>query len=157
MRQLLHTLLGLAASALACAALVPPLAVADRVYHSEHLRLAAVGDAPLRSGFVQNIKAEGPRIYAHEIFVLNGARKRTVYTVTRDFFFQDPECAGSLVFHDVDIAELRTNASGNARADVFVEPAEVAGFEGVHGVMWTVRDAGGAIAYRTPCTAVTLD
>jgi hypothetical protein len=157
MRQLLHTLLGLTASALACAALVPPFAAADRVYHTEHLSLAAVGGAPLRSGFVQNIKAEGPRIYAHEIFVLNGARKRTTYTVTRDFFFQDPECAGSLVFHDEDIAELRTNASGNAREDVFVEPAEVAGFEGVHGVMWTVRDAGGAVAYRTACTAVTLD
>jgi hypothetical protein len=157
MRQLLHTLLGLTALALACAALVPPFAAADRVYHTEHLSLAAVSGAPLRSGFVQNIKAEGPRIYAHEIFVLKGAPARTTYTVTRDFFFQDPACAGSLVFHDEDIAELRTNASGNARGDVFVEPAEVAGFEGVHGVTWTVRDAGGAIAYRTSCTAVTLD
>jgi hypothetical protein len=157
LRFRLRRLLWLTASAAAFAALAPLPAAADRVYHSEHLDLAAVGGAPLRSGFVQNIKAEGPRIYAHEIFVLNGARKRTVYTVTRDFFFQDPECAGSLVFHDVDIAELRTNASGNARGDVFVEPAEVAGFEGVHGVEWTVRDAAGAIAYRTSCTAVTLD
>jgi hypothetical protein len=156
MRQLLHTLLGLTASALACAALVPSLASADRVYHSEHLNFASVGGAPLRSGFVQNIKAEGPRIYAHEIFVLNGARARTAYTVTRDFFFEDPECTGAIVFHS-DVATLRTNASGNARGDVFVEPGEVEGFAGVHGVMWTVRDASGAVAYQTRCTAVTLD
>jgi hypothetical protein len=156
LRFRLRRLLWLTASAAALAALAPLPAAADRVYHSEHLDLAAVGGAPLRSGFVQNIKAEGPRIYAHEIFVLNGARARTTYTVTRDFFFQDPECAGDLVFHE-DVATLRTNASGNARGDVFVDPAAVEGFEGVHGVTWTVRDAGGAIAYRTSCTAVTLD
>ena len=124
-RPRLRRLLWLIASAVAFAAVAPLPAAADRVYHSEHLALAAVGGAPLRSGFVQNIKAEGPRIYAHEIFVLNGASARTTYTVTRDFFFQDPACAGSLVFHDEGIATLRTNASGNARADVIVRPAEV--------------------------------
>jgi hypothetical protein len=156
LRSRLKQLLWLTASAAAFAALAPLPAAADRVYHSEHLKLAAVGGAPLRSGFVQNIKAEGPRIYAHEIFVLNGARRRTTYTVTRDFFFQDPECAGDLVFHE-RVATLRTNASGNARGDVVVKPASVAGFEGVHGVTWTLRDAAGVIAYRTSCTAVTLD
>jgi hypothetical protein len=142
-------------SAAAVAALLPPVAAADRVYHSEHLRLAPVGGAPLRSGFVENIKAEGPSVYAHEIFVLNGARARTSYTVTRNFFFLDPECDGQSV--DSDVANLRTNASGNARGDVFVPPAEVEGFEGVHGVMWTVEDTGGTPVYQTRCTAVTLD
>jgi hypothetical protein len=143
-------------SAAAAAALVAPTAAADRVYHSEHLRLTPVGGAPLRSGFVENIKAEGPRVYAHEIFALNGARARTTYTVTRNFFFLDPECDGQVVFPS-DVATLRTNTSGNARGDVFVRPSEVAGFEGVHGVRWTVQDASGALAYRTRCTAVTLD
>jgi hypothetical protein len=138
------------------AALLPPAATADRVYHSEHLRFAPMGGAPLRSGFVENIKAEGPMIYAHEIFVLNGARASTTYTVTRNFFFLDPECDGQLVF-DEDVAILPTNASGNARGDVFVRPADVAGFEGVHGVRWTVRDAGGTVTYQTRCTVVTLD
>jgi hypothetical protein len=156
LRIRLRRLLWLTASAAAVAALAPLPAAADRVYHTEHLELAAIGGAPLRSGFVQNIKAEGPIIYAHEIFVLNGARRRTTYTVTRDFFFQDPTCAGNLVFHE-DVATLRTNASGNARGDAFVEPAAVAGLEGVHGVTWTVRIAGGAVAYQTSCTAVTLD
>jgi hypothetical protein len=155
LRVRLRRLLWLTASAAALAALAPLPAAGDRVYHSEHLNLAAVGGAPLRSGFVENIKAEGPRIYAHEIFVLNGARPRATYTVTRDFFVLDPDCAGGLVFHS-DVATLRTNAAGNARGDAVVEPADVAGFEGVHGVTWTVRN-GGAIAYRTSCTAVTLD
>jgi hypothetical protein len=143
-------------SAATAAALLPSIAAADRVYHSEHLRFAPVGGAPLRSGFVENIKAEGPRIYAHEIFVLNGARSRTTYTVTRNFFFLDPECDGQLVF-DSDVATLRTNASGNARGDVFVTPGDVEGFQGVHGVMWTVRDAGNTVTYQTRCTTVTLD
>lgn len=61
-----RTALALATAAVAVAALAP-LAAADAVYHSEHLDLVPVGNAPLRSGFVQNIKAEGPTIYAHEV------------------------------------------------------------------------------------------
>ena len=145
----------LTVSAATVAALLPTVASADRVYHSEHLRLAPMNDAPLRSGFVENIKAEGPRVYAHEVFHLNGARARTTYIVTRNFFL-DPECSGQLVFLS-DVATLRTNASGNARGDVFVRPSEVEGFQGVHGVRWTVRDSSGALTYQTRCTAVTLD
>jgi hypothetical protein len=76
--------------------------------------------------------------------------------VTRHFFFLDPDCDGDLVFAS-DLAVMRTNAAGNARGDLFVTPQEAAGLEGVHGVMWTVQDAAGAVAYRTACTAVTLD
>jgi hypothetical protein len=104
----------LTALAGAVVALVPSFAAADRVYHSEHLRFEPVGGAPLRSGFVENIKAEGPRVYAHEIFVLNGTRPRATYTVTRNFFFLDPYCDGAVVF-DEQVAALRTNAAGNAR------------------------------------------
>ena len=146
------------ASAIAAVAIasLAPSAAADSVYHTEHLRLAAVGGEPLRSGFVQNIKAEGPQVYAHEIFALNGARSRTSYTFTRDFYFQDPECDDSLVFHE-DVATLRTNASGNARGDTVIRPEDVAGFEGLHGVRWTVSNAAGVAVYRTSCTTVTLD
>jgi len=137
-------------------AVAAPLAAADAVYHTEHLDLAPVGNAPLRSGFVQNIKADGPEIYAHEIFVLNGALPSTAYTATRNFFYLDPECDGTLVFPS-DVAALSTNAAGNARADIFVTPEEAAGLAGVHGVMWTVKTSSGAVVYRTECTAVTLD
>ena len=145
------------AAALAAIAVAATPAHADRVYHSEHLKLAAVDGAPLRSGFVENIKADGPKVYAHEIFVLNGARPTAAYTVTRNFFPFDPDCSGDNGVFASDVATLTTNRSGNARGDVFVRPEEVAGFEGVHGVKWTVRDSGGAIAFRTSCTAVTLD
>ncbi len=67
-----------------------PLAAADAVYHTEHLPLKPVGGAPLRSGFVQNIKAEGPNVYAHELFQVNGAVPSTTYIVTRRFFAVRP-------------------------------------------------------------------
>lgn len=159
----LWRLLSLTVSSAVVMALGPPPAAADRVYHSEHLRLSAIGGAPLRSGFVENMKAQGPRIYAHENFHLNGADPRTTYVVTRDFFFLDPGCDGNLVFHS-EVATLRTNGSGNARGHAVVRPADVAGFEGTHGVMWTVRTATGTVrtatgtvAYQTSCTDVTLD
>jgi len=145
------------AASLAAIALATPPAHADRVYHSEHLALAPVGGAPLRSGFVQNIKAEGPVVYAHEIFALNGAGPRSTYTVTRNLFPFDSDCSGENGVFASDVATLRTNRSGNARDDVFVRPAEVAGFEGVHGVKWTVHDARDALVYQTVCTTVTLD
>src|ERR671922_1120630 len=145
------------AASLAAIGLATTPAQADRVYHSEHLDLASIGGAPLKSGFVQNIKADGPVVYAHEIFVLNGAGPGTTYTVTRNFFPFDQDCSGDNGVFASDVATLTTNRSGNARGDVFVRPEEVAGFEGVHGVKWTVRDSGGAIAFRTSCTAVTLD
>jgi hypothetical protein len=148
-------LLSIAAAAALLAALAPP-AAADRIYHSQHLGLTPVGGAPLRSGFVENIRAEGPQIYAHEIFVLNGAAPKATYTVTRHFFVQAPACDGNFVLPS-DVALLSTNRSGNARGDVVVRPAEVAGFQGTHGVIWTVRNDAGAVAYHTACTAVTLD
>ena len=147
-------LLWLIVSAAVVAALLPAVAAADRVYHSEHLRLTPVGEAPLRSGFVENIKAEGPRIYAHEIFVLNGARARTTYTVTRHFFLGET-CSGTVFAQE--IATLETNVRGNAHGDLFVAPADVEGFEGKHGVMWTFENASGAVAYETRCTTVTID
>jgi hypothetical protein len=141
----------------ACVAWLPAVASADRVYHSEHLVLTSVGGAPLRSGFVENIKAEGPTLYAHEVFVLNGASPDTTFTVTRNFFFLQADCSGEgPVFMD-EVAVLQTNAAGNARGDVLVRPAEVAGAEGVSGVFWSVADETGTVVYETACTAVTLD
>jgi hypothetical protein len=145
MKHVAPPLLVLAVTA-AIVAAVAPHAAADAVYHTEHLALTPVGGAPLRSGFVQNIKAEGPRVYAHELFVLNGAAPNTTYTVTRRFFFQAPKCDGTLVFPS-DLTTLETNKAGNAKDDLFVTPEEAAGLAGVHGVLWTVRDGSGRIRY----------
>jgi hypothetical protein len=148
--------LALAASVTAAAALAP-LAAADAVYHTEHLALTPVGGAPLRSGFVQNIKAEGPEVYAHELFVLNGAAPGTTYTVTRNLYVFDPACGGGGLFAS-PVGTITTNAAGSGRDDVFVRPEEVPGFlVGEHGVLWTVTDASGSILYQTACNTVTLD
>lgn len=155
MKQGVPRFLVLAVTAAIVAALAP-LAAADAVYHTERLALTPVGGASLRSGFVQNIKAQGPKVYAHEVFVLNGSAPNATFVVTRRFFFQDPECDGTLVFPQ-DLTTLDTNGAGNATADVFVEPEDTAGFAGVHGVLWTMRDGSGVIRYQTVCTAVTLD
>ena len=143
-------------------AVVVPAAAADSVYHTEKLPLASVGGAPLRSGFVLNIKANGPTIYAHEIYVLDGAAPGETYTVTNNFYdtvtddVDDADrCVGE--FFPIDTATLTTGPRGNGRADVFFVPADVEGLEGVHGVIWTLRDANGDLAYQTTCTAVTLD
>jgi len=146
----LATLLGLvAAAALASGA------SADRTYHSQHLELTPVGSAPLRSGFVQNIKAQGPTVYAHELVVLNGASPSTTYTVMRNFFFLQPDCSGD-VFAEF-VTELETNRAGNGRSDLVIRPADVAGFEGLHGVYFSIADETGTVLYRTACSAVTLD
>jgi hypothetical protein len=147
--------LALLVSVLAFAVIVPG-AAADSVYHTEKIALAAVGDGPLRSGFVLNIKAQGPTIYAHEVYVLTGATPHETYTVTNNFYVADPECIGTDVY-PTDTALMTTGPRGNARADVFFVPADVEGFEGIHGVIWTLRDPNGNLAYQTTCTAVTLD
>jgi hypothetical protein len=145
------------AASIAALAAVPAAAGADAVYHTQHMELEAVGDVPLRSGFVQNIKANGPTIYAHEVYVLSGAAPRATYTVTNNFFFEDPTCTDLGSNFPTDTGQLRTNRAGNARADVFFVPADVAGFEGVHGVMWTIQNAAGEVVYKTGCSIVTLD
>ncbi len=59
-----------AAFATTAVAVATPLAAADAVYHSQHIALNPIGGAPLRSGFVENIHADGPQVYAHELYVL---------------------------------------------------------------------------------------
>jgi hypothetical protein len=133
--------LGLVVSVSATAVIVPA-AAADSAYHTEKLPLAAVGGPPLQSGFVLNIKAQGPTIYAHEVYVLNGAAPRASYTVTNNFYFADPECIGTEVF-PTDTAVMTTGPRGNGRADVFFVPA-TSRVSGVHGVIWTLQDYNGA-------------
>ena len=147
-----------ACTAAAVVGVLAPTAGADAVYHTDHLALSAVGGAPLRSGFVQNIKASGPQIYARELYVLNGAKPNSTYIVTRYFHPFNDECGGSAA-SDV-LARLVTNAAGNAKAEIVVRPEEIppvlVDLKRKHGVLWRVSDATG-VAYETPCAAVTID
>ena len=132
--------------------LLPPAAAANSMYHSEHLKLNArrrsTAAAPVWSGEHQGEEFQGSRhrdlrpeqhqhtgdLHGHEELLPRGEK-----------------CSGT-VFPS-DVATLRTNASGNARGDAFISPADVVGFEGKHAVMWNSHhrgrcwEDGGAPAY----------
>jgi hypothetical protein len=136
--------------------LLPSPAAGDAVYQSQHLALNPVGGAPLRSGFVENIHPNGPQVYAHEVYVLNGAQPNTSYQVVLLIFPLRTSCAGSPIA--IPTAQLSTNASGNGKAQVFFRPADVppALRSGTHGLIWQLS-AGGSVVYETSCSPVTLD
>jgi hypothetical protein len=131
-------------------------AAADEVYHSEHMPLEPVGSAPLRTGFVENTHANGPAIYAQEIYVLNGAAPNTEYEMHLVAYAFDPECQGTPT--DFGFVALTTNLHGNGRAKRVFRPDDVPTElrEATHGIRWEVTTAGTTV-YETRCTAVTLD
>jgi hypothetical protein len=147
----------LTAGLAAVAALTGPAARADQVYHSQHIALQPVGHEPLRSGFVENIHVNGPTIYAHEIYVLNGADPATTYQVTLTIFADDPTCAPESTSVKINTAEITTNTAGNGRSDAVFTPSDAAPLRhATHGAIWTVSDSSGA-GYSTGCQVVTLD
>ena len=133
-------------------------ASADRVYHSQHIPLAAVEGGSLKSGFVENVHPNGPQVFAHEVYVLNGASPDTAYQVTLLVYADDPSCSTEPVAGGIDTAVLTTNGNGNGRADAFLAPEDIPAFlrDGTHGVAWELT-ANGSVAYRTGCSSVTLD
>jgi hypothetical protein len=130
-------------------------ASADSVYHSSHVGLNAVNGAPLRSGFVENIHANGPTVYAHEQYVLNGAAANTTYHVVLMVFPGDTTCSTSPI--PIPTATIQTNAAGNGTAYHVFTPADADGLHGTTvGGMWTVS-AGGSPDYQTGCETIVLD
>ena len=131
-------------------------ASADRVYHSTHYALTALNAAPLRSGFVENIHANGPTIYAHEQYVLNGAAPNTTYHVVLMIFPGDTTCSGAPAV-SIPTATIQTNTAGNGVAFHVFTPADADGLHGATvGGLWTVS-AGSAPDYQTGCATIVLD
>jgi hypothetical protein len=148
-------IVAVAAAAAVGASLMAQPAIADATYHSSHIPLVSQSGHPLRSGFVQNIHPNGPVVFAHELYVLNGATPLTTYDVELQLFPLDPSCAGAAVA--VPGASFTTNRAGNGRGDVVFSPADAAGLRnGTHGVIWNVSDSSG-VAYTTGCQVITLD
>ena len=142
--------------AAALAVVLAPAALADAVYHSSHIALVPVGSAPLQSGFVENIHPNGPNVFAHEEYVLNGAVPDTTYTVTIHISgAADTTCSSP--FLNLDTATFTANAAGNGSADKVFTPADVDGLANstVH-AYWTVS-TGGTVAYATACQTIRLD
>jgi hypothetical protein len=132
-----------------------PGAAADRFYHSQHFELQPVGTSPLRSGFVENIHANGPNVYGHEVYVLTAAAPDTTYQVTLLLYPFDVTCSTAPA--SVPTAQLVTNGAGNGQADFFFAPGDVPTVvrHATHGIRWTVSRPSSS--YETACSAVTLD
>jgi len=133
------------------AAALAGAASADSVYHTERLALHGLSAAQ-GGGMVVNVHANGPVLYAHEIYVLNGAVPGS-YQVTLNIFPGSLSCTGGSVA--IPTAMLDTNAHGNGRSDVKFTPADAAGLRGLTvSAYWTVV---GPATYATDCTVITLD
>jgi len=129
---------------------------ADGVYHSEHLVLTPAAGFPLRSGFVENIHVNGPNVFAHENYVLNGALPDETFDVYF-FVYADPDCTIGPVAGWYT-ASIDTNVAGNGKAKAVMPPESIP--QDAHGTTiggrWEVG-LGGALAYFTECTTITLD
>jgi hypothetical protein len=132
-----------------------PLAPADAVYHSQHIGLNPIGGASLRSGFVENIHTDGPQVYAHELYVLNGAEPDTTYQVTLLLYPFDSSCLSGAV--PIPTANFQTNVAGDGIGQFIFHPGDVpAALRGAtHGIRWEV--ASESSTYGTACSSVTLD
>jgi hypothetical protein len=126
-------------------------AAADPFYHTERLALRGVGGAP-GGGMVVNVHANGPNVYAHEIYTLSHAVPGT-YQVVLNLDLGSLDCSGTPIA--LPTAEITTNAVGNGRADVKLTPDMVGELRGsTPSISWTVT---GPATYVTRCTVVTLD
>jgi hypothetical protein len=149
--------LAVVASVLLASTAFVPTAAADKAYHSEHIDLVPVGNQPLRSGFVENIHANGPKIYARERYVLNGANPNRDYTVTLLAHVLDADCSDPPALA-LQTATFTTNRAGNGTAKALFRPEDTAGLprDAPHGIIWQVS-SGGVVHYETACSVVTLD
>jgi hypothetical protein len=142
---------------LAALALVPA-AFADAVFHSSHALLSPVGSAPLQSGFVEIIHTDGPVVFAHDNYVVNGAAPNATYVVTLHISTaSDTTCSAPFVV--APVATLATNGSGNGKADAVFTPDLITAL-GIHNstvhVYFTLSTAGD-VAYATSCLTSQLD
>jgi hypothetical protein len=129
-------------------------ASADAVYHTARLPLQPAGAAS-GSGSVVNAHANGPQVYAHENYVLNGADPNTSYQVTLLIYPGDTSCSSAPLTVPSEI--VQTNRAGNGQAKHVFSPADADGLRGAtHGIQWQLT-VGSEVAFETDCSSVTLD
>jgi len=136
--------------------LVATPASADRTFHTSRYELTSVAGAPLRSGFVIDIHAEGPRIYAQERYLLSGALPSTKYEVVL-LIHASTTCRPSITDLALTTATFTTNRAGNGNAGTTFRPEDAAGLvQDEYGLVWQVT-TGGEVVYTTGCQVVALD
>ena len=138
----------------AAAFVVIPPALADRVFHTSHAAVHPVSDAPLQSGFVNDIHTNGVVNSAHEEYHLNGAEPSTTYQVQL-VIYASQSCAGT-PFLTFPTAMLTTNAAGNGNA-MATFPASPPNNPPLQvGIVWQFL-SNGVPLYATDCVPVTVD
>jgi len=137
----------------AVASVLVPVATADRVFHTLHAEVHAVGGAPLQSGFVNDVHTNGVVNGANEIYHLNGAIPNTTFQVSILFYVADPTCTSTP--GTIPTSTLTTNASGNGNAH-FNFPAGPPSTLPTSGIRWQFSTAAG-VAYATDCAPLELD
>lgn len=150
-----------AAGALLGATVPATTASADAVFHSARYELHAVAGAPLASGFVIDIHANGPQIYAQERYHLMGALPNTTYDVSL-LAYSSLSCTVGTQVATIPETSMTTNAQGNTHGSLTFTPEAAAGFrnEGgiaTYGLTWVISPHGQSAAYTTGCQVVSLD
>jgi hypothetical protein len=112
-----------------------------------------VASAPLHQGFVVDVHANGPKIFAQERYVLVGAAPNTTYQVEISAY-PDTACVQSPRL-TIPEATLLTNGAGNGEAGFTFVPA-LAPHPGTYNLQWHVL-TGGTVAYHTACSSVAVD
>jgi hypothetical protein len=129
---------------------------ADQTYHSHHYALSPLGDASLRSGFVENIHPNGPNVFAHENYLLNGAEANTSYQVMLSIWTTNTSCSGDPTAA-FPTAIVETNSAGNGKAQHVFTPEDAEGLRGLTlGGMWVLW-AGDSPVFASGCEVITLD
>lgn len=132
--------------------------VADQTHHTTRSEFHAVGDAPLKSGFILNIHANGPNVFAHEVYSLNGAIPNTTFQLVAHVYLDDLSCGGAPSV-SLPIGEITTSGAGNVTDDIVLslEAANALGFRNVTGAdLWQVL-LDGEVVYQSECTLATAD
>lgn len=127
-------------------------------FPAQHFPLLPVGVEPLRDGFVEVIHPDGPNVYAHHVYHLNGARSHHSYQVVISIWTSNVECATDPAFV-LPAAVVVTNGSGNGQADVVFAPEllDALGLRGlaIGGNVTLFQE--GSPAYTTGCRTIQLD
>ena len=147
--------IALVALVLAVLPFVASTAAADQYFHTSHAELTPIGTAPLQSGFVNDIHANGVTISAQERYQLNGAMPDTTYSVALHISLTDPTCT---VVNAVRVTStFTTNASGNGEAGFTffaANPPPPPNPRKIY-IRWVVS-SGGVPQYQTDCVPVTV-
>lgn len=125
---------------------------------AEHFPLMPLGGEPLQEGFVEVIHPNGPQVYTHHVYKLNGALSDQSYQVVISIWTSNLTCSGDPQFV-LPSAVLVTNASGNGEADAVFDPELVAALGlrdlTIGGNVTLVRE--GSPAYTIGCQVIQHD